>query len=269
MQQNRTIAVAQQESMSQNVIAWQQGNEVVDQQQQVVGNSSDVVDNAQQLQQGFVADQQVVNNGMFFGNPAIVAAPQPTMTAQHQMAPPTAHMEERPWQHKRVSSFGPRDGHGGWNRSASPFRHANSAPNSRPSFGRARYGNGYRHQKQHSTNANINRMLNGFFENLNRIESALRQQGINIPGPSAEVPAQEQQVLPTPPQAVIQQEQAPSQPIYYTTPAQPMMYVEPSGAIHPVQSAEQVQVQPEAQVQPGVQVLQPQVQYVQVEGEAY
>lgn len=216
---------------------------------------------------------------------------------------------EMPWQ--RGLSSGPRDTHSSrLNSSAPPFIPAYSSPhrqNYRSNWhagsnwhprsgsgrtfgsgaGRGRHGSGRGHyRKEHSTNVGFNRLLDGFFDNLNRIENALRQQGINVPGPTSDAAQvvqqqqQQQQVVcsnvnvqyPTVNDLQQQQQQetaAPNQPIYYSPPMQPVVYPGQVNVVaQPVQLIPSVQQVPQSPTV--VQAIpQPHVQFAQVEGQAY
>ncbi|XP_030838191.1 uncharacterized protein LOC100888828 [Strongylocentrotus purpuratus] len=218
---------------------------------------------------------------------------------------------EMPWQQTQGISSGPRDTHSSrLNSSAPPFISAYSSPhrqNYRSNWharsdwhprsgsgrtfgsgtGRGRHGSGRGHyRKEHSTNVGFNRLLDGFFDNLNRIENALRQQGINVPGPTSDAAQvvqqqQQQQVVcsnvnvqyPTVNDLQQQQQQetaAPNQPIYYSPPMQPVVYPGPMNVVaHPVQSIPSVQQVPHQSPMVVQAIPQPHVQFAQVEGQAY
>ncbi|XP_041483456.1 uncharacterized protein LOC121430245 [Lytechinus variegatus] len=222
---------------------------------------------------------------------------------------------ERPWQQKRF--VGTRDTRSSrLNSSAPPFVSAYSSSHrlnyrnnwhagsnwhyrsgsgrtvGSSSTGRGRHGSGRGYyRKEHSSNAGFNQLLNGFFDNLNRIENALRQQGINVPGPTSEaVPGIQQQ-----PQEVnvcsnvqypvlgvhdLQQQQqeavATNQPVYFSGPSIQQNVVFPDvehvvtqQPIQSIPSVQQVHPSP-AVVNEGVQTVpQAHVQFAQVEGQAY
>nr|XP_054771108.1 uncharacterized protein LOC129279019 [Lytechinus pictus] len=304
--QRNSLTKAEQDQTLESVNRWSQhSNEVMSGPTSSGTLATD--ENSATLLQGMTAERQQVVDSFACNNYPGSPLSQTTVKGPNG--------SERPWQQKRV--VGTRDTRSSrLNSSAPPFVSAYSSshrPNYRSNWhagsnwhyrsgsgrtvgssstGRGRHGSGRGYyRKEHSSNAGFNQLLNGFFDNLNRIENALRQQGINVPGPTSEaVPGIQQQ-----PQEInvcsnvqypalgvhdLQQQQqeavATNQPVYFSGPSlqQNVVYsdVENVVAQQPIQSIPSVQqVHPSpAVVSEGVQTVpQAHVQFAQVEGQAY
>ncbi|XP_063967634.1 uncharacterized protein LOC129279016 [Lytechinus pictus] len=304
--QRNSLTKAEQDQTLESVNRWSQhSNEVMSGPTSSGTLATD--ENSATLLQGMTAERQQVVDSFACNNYPGSPLSQTTVKGPNG--------SERPWQQKRV--VGTRDTRSSrLNSSAPPFVSAYSSshrPNYRSNWhagsnwhyrsgsgrtvgssstGRGRHGSGRSYyRKEHSSNAGFNQLLNGFFDNLNRIENALRQQGINVPGPTSEaVPGIQQQ-----PQEVnvcsnvqypalgvhdLQQQQqeavATNQPVYFSGPSlqQNVVYsdVENVVAQQLIQSIPSVQQVPPSQavVKEGVQTVPAaHVQFAQVEGQAY
>ncbi|XP_072177581.1 uncharacterized protein [Diadema setosum] len=282
VQQSMAITNDHAKRTQQNVIDWQQRNNELLNERHVMSTAA--IEGVVPGQLMTSSEQMQFVNKVVYSNPGVI----PATHIQTPYHPASQRSDVKPWQ-PRGSFFGSRGARtrGEMNESATYASHfrdyahheAHRSRGSSYAMPHGRFvrspgttsGRSFQRRSNHR-HQHLDRLLDGFFANLNRIENLLTQRGINVPGPKSSShaminPTQQQQQAPQPanPQPLPQQFVAPvaqqttSPVIYYSPPIQPLhseFIDQPGGASvdSTSQPIAQTVVQPTEFAQAGTQV---------------